>query len=55
MDRMKEIGFNYIRLPFSMDFIKKDDWTEMDQFFEKAEQNNISISLDFHRLHNSFQ
>ena len=55
MDRMKEIGFNYIRLPFSMDFIKKDDWTEMDQFFEKAEQNNISIALDFHRLHNSFQ
>ncbi len=55
MDRMKEIGFNYIRLPFSMDFIKKDDWAEMDQFFEKAEQNNISIALDFHRLHNSFQ
>ena len=53
--KMKEIGFNYIRLPFSLEFIQKNDWTNMDLFFEKAQEHNISVALDFHRLHNSFQ
>ena len=55
MAKMKEIGFNYIRLPFSLEFIQKNKWEKMDLFFEKAQEYNISVALDFHRLHNSFQ
>ena len=41
LKKMKEIGFNYIRLPFSEEFVKEGNWESMDLFFEHAEKLKI--------------
>ena len=55
LKKMKEIGFNYIRLPFSEEFVKEGNWESMDLFFEHAEKLKIDVVLDFHRLHSTHQ
>jgi len=55
MSKMKDIGFNYIRLPFSLEFVNNENWENMDIFFEKAHEHDMKVVLDFHRLHNTFQ
>jgi len=55
LDNIKQLGFSHIRLPFSLDFVKNDDWKNMDIFFDKAKEKDLKIVLDFHRLHNNRQ
>lgn len=55
LDRIQELEFNYIRLPFSLDYIEENDFSKMDEFFDLTEQKNISVLLDFHRLENTHQ
>ena len=55
MKRMKDVGFNWIRLPFSLQYVQAGNWEKMDAFFEKAKQHNFKIVLDCHRLHNNRQ
>lgn len=50
LDTMKNLGFDSIRLPFSLDYIKSNNWYAMDEFFDKSE--DFDIILDFHRLEN---
>ena len=52
---MKGIGFNYIRLPFSEEFVKEGNWENMDKFFDKSLQYDMKVVLDFHRLHSTHQ
>lgn len=53
--KMEELGFNSIRLPFSYQFIQENVWWEMDKFFGKVQNYNLSVVLDFHRLENTHQ
>lgn len=55
LHKMKEIGFNYIRLPFSVEFVREGNWENMDIFFEKTRELGISVLLDCHRLHSTHQ
>ena len=52
---ISRIGFNYIRVPFSLQFVEKDYWADMDELFRAADQHNLSLQLDFHRLHSDMQ
>ena len=53
--KIKELDFNYIRLPFSLEFVNDGNWEEMDNFFNIAYQYDIDVVLDFHRLHSTHQ
>jgi endoglucanase len=55
LDKMMELDFNYIRLPFSLDYIETNDFSKMDLFFDEAQDRNISVLLDFHRLEDTHQ
>lgn len=55
LSKMKEVGFNFIRLPFSAEFVKEGNWENMDLFFERAHEHDINIVLDFHRLQSTHQ
>ena len=55
IEKIDELGFNYIRLPFSVEFTEKGDWKDMDEFFEKIQYYNIDVALDCHRLHSTHQ
>ena len=55
IDMIEALDFNYIRLPFSLDFIVDADWVHMDEFFELAEEKDLKVLLDFHRLENTHQ
>lgn len=50
LKRMKEFGFNYIRLPFSMEFVRDANWEQMDIFFEKSKELGFDVVLDAHRI-----
>lgn len=55
VQKIKEIGFNYIRLPFSLEFVQEANFQNMDIFFEESRKLNLNVVLDFHRLHSSHQ
>ena len=55
IDMIDALDFNYIRLPFSLDFIERADWAPMDEFFDLAEEKDLKVLLDFHRLENTHQ
>ena len=55
LSKMKEVGFNYIRLPFSAEFVKEGNWDNMDLFFEKSHEHDMNVVLDFHRLQSTHQ
>ena len=55
INKIKELDFNYIRLPFSLEFVNDGNWQEMDDFFNIASKYNIDVVLDFHRLHSTHQ
>ncbi|MAI15019.1 MAG: hypothetical protein CMM15_13475 [Rhodospirillaceae bacterium] len=55
LKRMQDVGFNWIRLPYSLQYVQTGYWEKMDAFFEKASEYNFKIVLDCHRLHNNRQ
>ena len=55
LTKIKNLGFNNVRLPFSVEFVFEGDFHEMDIFFDKAKEKNIGVTLDCHRLHSTHQ
>lgn len=55
VQKIKELGFNYIRLPFSLEFIQEGNFQNMDIFFEESRKLNLNVVLDFHRLSSTHQ
>lgn len=53
--QLKTMGFNYLRIPFSAQYINEGNYDVLDRFFSLAEQNDMKILLDFHRVWNSHQ
>ena len=55
MDQLGDKGFNWVRIPFSGEYVRKGDFHIMDDLFRSAEKWNMSILLDWHRNINSYQ
>lgn len=55
LKKIKSVGFNYIRVPFSLEYVKEGNWKYMDEFFEKSKELDLNVVLDFHRLHSTHQ
>jgi endoglucanase len=53
--KIKELGFNTLRIPFSHDYIVNNDFSALDSAFDEAEKNGLNIVLDYHRLHKTHQ
>jgi endoglucanase len=55
LEKMDELGFNSIRLPFSYDFVQAGQWQKMDEFFDAVQKTNLTVALDFHRIEDTHQ
>lgn len=55
IQKIAELGFNTIRLPFSHEYVRRDNWLVMDEVFNQCELYNISVCLDFHRIDSTHQ
>ena len=55
VQKVADMGFNAIRLPFSAEYIKVNDYKFMDEVIGKAEELNITIILDYHRTYADHQ
>jgi endoglucanase len=55
LDFLVEQGFNSIRLPFSYEYVKTSNLHSLDNFVNYGSYKNMSILLDFHRVHTHYQ
>lgn len=56
INELHTLGFNYIRLPFSLEYVNEDNWGSIDEIFETVSQlDDLSICLDMHRVFSSHQ
>jgi len=49
IDELGRRGFNYLRVPFSAGYVKRGDFSVMDEVFNSATKNNMNVLLDWHR------
>jgi len=52
---IKHLNFTHIRVPFSYDYVKKGDFSKLDEFFQSVQRHDLKVALDFHRLDNTHQ
>ena len=52
---IKHLNFTHIRVPFSYDYVKKGDFSKLDEFFQSVQRHDLKVALDFHRLENTHQ
>jgi hypothetical protein len=55
LDKIRELGFDSIRVPFSKQYVDKGEYSKLDNFMYQAYQRNFSIILDYHRTFNTHQ
>lgn len=55
IEELARRGFNWIRLPFSGEYVRNSNFKVMDEIFSACNKQGISISLDWHRNNNAFQ
>jgi len=55
IDELGRRGFNWLRVPFSAEYIRNDNFSVMDDIFDSASKWNMSVLLDWHRNINAFQ
>lgn len=56
LEKIDHLGFNYIRLPFSVEYVQRGEWSQMDSFFHHVQNHeSIKVVLDCHRLHSTHQ
>lgn len=53
--KIKELNFTHIRVPFSYDFVARQNWQPLDEFFDSVERHSLKVALDFHRLDKTHQ
>jgi len=53
--KIKELNFTHVRIPFSYDFVVRQDWQPLDELFDAVERHNLKVALDFHRLDKTHQ
>ena len=55
LEKIKSLGFNFIRLPFSLEFVQNGNWDKIDEFLYLSNELDLNIVLDFHRLNSHHQ
>jgi hypothetical protein len=53
--KLKEMGFNTLRFPFSYQYVINGNWNTLDNGMNHAYYNNMSVILDYHRTWNTHQ
>lgn len=54
LQKIQELGFNILRIPFSSDYLRTD-MKAMDEFFVNILDTNLMVVLDYHRIYNTHQ
>lgn len=55
LERLHDLGFNFLRLPFSYQWVQEGDFSKMDEIIASAWYWNMSVVLDMHRIQSSHQ
>jgi len=56
IDKLHDLGFNSIRLPFSLQYVREGNFSQMDELFSSIQKYpNMKIVLDMHRVFSSHQ
>lgn len=56
LEKLDTLGFNSIRLPFSLEYVRAADFEKMDEFFDAIKNHpNMTVTLDMHRVFSSHQ
>lgn len=55
IQKIADMGFNAVRLPYSAEYIQKGDYIFMDQVIKKSNELNLTIILDYHRTYANHQ
>lgn len=55
IEKVKSVGFDTLRVPISIQYITESNYEVLDSVFHSAEEHNMKIILDFHRVGNNRQ
>jgi hypothetical protein len=55
LEKLQDMGFNSLRIPFSYQYVKNNDFSSLDHFFGIVGNYNMTVILDFHRINNHAQ
>jgi len=56
LEKLDYLGFNSIRLPFSLQYVNEGNFEKMDEFFDAlSKYGNMTVVLDMHRVFSSHQ
>lgn len=56
LKELDNLGFNSIRLPFSLEYVREGNFQKMDEFFDAISlYPNMTVVLDMHRVFSSHQ
>lgn len=53
--KLKQLGFNTLRFPFSFQYTQENDFRNLDLGIATAHKYNMSVILDYHRIWNNKQ
>ena len=56
LEKLKyDMHINTLRIPFSYDYVYRNDWVALDQFVANAQRLNMRIIFDYHRTYATHQ
>lgn len=55
LEKLQDMGFNSLRIPFSHQYVRNGDFSSLDHFFDIVGNYNMTVILDFHRINNYAQ
>lgn len=55
IEQVKKLGFDTLRIPISIQYITESNYDVLDGIFHSAEEHQMHIILDFHRVGNNRQ
>lgn len=55
ISQLKELGFNHLRVPFSVEWVWGGDFSKMNEIIDSATQHGMHVTLDLHRVWSSHQ
>lgn len=55
IDKVKELGFNTLRIPLSIQYLVEGNYAVLDSIVKHADDKNMKIIIDIHRVSNDYQ
>lgn len=53
--KLKELGFNTIRLPWALQYVREGNFEKLDNFMNVLHDHQMGVLLDLHRIHYDHQ